>query len=144
VSKEDCGAAVEHVLRPGEALHVRAGAGAGGTRGGSGGGGAMWRGRERPARGREGGGKGAGGHVAQLRAARGRPVRGTWLARAAGVGRRETEEEGTRDRRRGICLQFPESVGCGRTNLNYTGSSTRVHSRGLQYTSNCIIPWPVG
>jgi hypothetical protein len=34
--------------------------------------------------------------------------------------------------------------GCGRTNLNYTGSSTRVHSRGLQCASNGIIPWPVG
>jgi hypothetical protein len=33
---------------------------------------------------------------------------------------------------------------CGRTNLNYTGSSTQVHSRGLQRTSNGIIPWPVG
>jgi hypothetical protein len=33
---------------------------------------------------------------------------------------------------------------CGRTNLNYTGSSTRVHSRGLQRASNGIIPWPVG
>jgi hypothetical protein len=33
---------------------------------------------------------------------------------------------------------------CGRTNLDYTGSSTRVHSRGLQHTSNDIIPWPVG
>jgi hypothetical protein len=33
---------------------------------------------------------------------------------------------------------------CGRTNLNYTGSSTRVHSRGLQRTSNGIIPWSVG
>jgi hypothetical protein len=33
---------------------------------------------------------------------------------------------------------------CGRTNLNYTGSSTRVHSRGLRRTSNGIIPWPVG
>jgi hypothetical protein len=32
----------------------------------------------------------------------------------------------------------------GRTNLNYTGSSTRVHSRGLQHASNGIIPWPVG
>jgi hypothetical protein len=30
---------------------------------------------------------------------------------------------------------------CGRTNLNYTGSSTRVHSRGLQRASNGIIPW---
>jgi hypothetical protein len=33
---------------------------------------------------------------------------------------------------------------CGRTNLNYTGSSTRVHSRGLQRASIGIIPWPVG
>jgi hypothetical protein len=33
---------------------------------------------------------------------------------------------------------------CGRTNLNYTGSSTRVHSRGLQRASNGIIPWHVG
>jgi hypothetical protein len=33
---------------------------------------------------------------------------------------------------------------CGRTNLNYTGSSTRVHSCGLQRASNNIIPWPVG
>jgi hypothetical protein len=33
---------------------------------------------------------------------------------------------------------------CGRTNRNYTGSSMRVHSRGLQHTSNGIIPWPVG
>jgi hypothetical protein len=33
---------------------------------------------------------------------------------------------------------------CGRTNLNYTGSSTRVHSRGLQRASNGIISWPVG
>jgi hypothetical protein len=33
---------------------------------------------------------------------------------------------------------------CGRTNLNYTGSSTRVHPRGLQRASNGIILWPVG
>jgi hypothetical protein len=33
---------------------------------------------------------------------------------------------------------------CGRTDLNYTGSNTRVHSRGLQRASNGIIPWPVG
>jgi hypothetical protein len=37
-----------------------------------------------------------------------------------------------------------ELGGCGRTNLNYTGSSTRVHSRGLQRASIGIIPWPVG
>jgi hypothetical protein len=34
--------------------------------------------------------------------------------------------------------------GCGRTNLNYTGSSTRVLSRGLPRASNSIIPWPKG
>jgi hypothetical protein len=78
VSKEDHKAAIEHVLRPGEAQHMRAGAGdAGGTRGGSGGGGVTWRGKSRLAQGREGGGQGVGGHVAQLRAARGRRVRGT-------------------------------------------------------------------
>jgi hypothetical protein len=44
----------------------------------------MWKSEEKPARGREGGGQGAGGHVARLKAAWGRPVRGTWLARAAG------------------------------------------------------------
>jgi hypothetical protein len=32
------------------------------------------------------------------------------------------------------------SMQCGRTNLNYTGSSTQVHSRGLQRASNGIIP----
>jgi hypothetical protein len=82
VSKEDHRAAAEHVLRSGEAQHAGARAGdAGGTRGGSSGGGATWRGRSRPARGREGGGQGVGGYVAQLRAARGRRVRGTWPAK---------------------------------------------------------------
>jgi hypothetical protein len=33
---------------------------------------------------------------------------------------------------------------CGRTNLNYTGSSTRVHLSGLRRASNVIILWPVG
>jgi hypothetical protein len=32
---------------------------------------------------------------------------------------------------------------CGRTNLNYTGSSTQVHSQGLKRTSNGVTPWPV-
>jgi hypothetical protein len=36
------------------------------------------------------------------------------------------------------------SPSCGRTNLNYIGSSTRVHFWGLHRTSNGIIPWPVG
>jgi hypothetical protein len=40
--------------------------------------------------------------------------------------------------------QTSEERQCGRTNLNYTGSSMRVHSRGLQRASNGIIPWPVG
>jgi hypothetical protein len=46
-----------------------------------------------------------------------------------------------------LCLQLKfdmDKNDCGRTNLNYTGSSTRVHSRGLQRASNGIIPWPVG
>jgi hypothetical protein len=61
VSKEDHRAAAEHVLRLGEAQHVRAGAGdAGGTRGGSGGSGAMWRGEERASGGRGSGGADAG------------------------------------------------------------------------------------
>jgi hypothetical protein len=33
---------------------------------------------------------------------------------------------------------------CGRTNSNYTGSSTRVCSCRLQRASNGIILWPVG
>jgi hypothetical protein len=43
-----------------------------------------------------------------------------------------------------VVLQRLRDHRCGRTNLNYTGSSTQVHSRGLQRTSNGIIPWPVG
>jgi hypothetical protein len=57
---------------------------AGGRCGGSGGGGATWRGRSRPARAGEAAARVLGRHVARLRAAWGRPVRGTWLARAAG------------------------------------------------------------
>jgi hypothetical protein len=57
---------------------------AGGRRGGSGGGGATWRGRSRPARAGEAAARVLGRHVARLRAAQGRPVRGTWPARAAG------------------------------------------------------------
>jgi hypothetical protein len=33
---------------------------------------------------------------------------------------------------------------CGRTNLNYTGSSTQILSQGLQRTSNGVTSWPVG
>jgi hypothetical protein len=33
---------------------------------------------------------------------------------------------------------------CGRTNLNYAGSSMQVLSQGLQRTSNGVTPWPVG
>jgi hypothetical protein len=39
---------------------------------------------------------------------------------------------------------FSSKPSCGRTNLNYTGSSTRGHFCGLQRASNSIIPWPVG
>jgi hypothetical protein len=37
-----------------------------------------------------------------------------------------------------------KASGCGRTNLNYTGSSTQVLSQGLQHASNGVTPWPVG
>jgi hypothetical protein len=49
-----------------------------------------------------------------------------------------------------VCtLEGPEDLGepdtvCGRTNLNYTGSSAQVLFQGLQRTSNSVIPWPVG
>jgi hypothetical protein len=94
VSKEDHRAAAEHVLRLGEARASRS-----------------WRswqhawrlGRRRRdmemqelASARPGsGGAGAGWHMAWLRAARGRPVRGTWPARAATVGRRENRGGGS-------------------------------------------------
>jgi hypothetical protein len=72
-----------HVLKPRGVLHGRTGAGdAGGARGDSGGGGATWSGRGS-------GGQGVRGHVARLRVAPGRRVRGTWPARVAVVGRRE-------------------------------------------------------
>jgi hypothetical protein len=112
VSKEDRGAAAEHVLRPGEALRARAGVGnAGGTRGGLGSGGTTWRGRERLARGLEGGWQGAGGHVAWLRAARGRPVRGTWPARVAGCRAERKQSRGAGGRRRGLSCNFPKVQG---------------------------------
>jgi hypothetical protein len=79
VSKEDHRAAVEHVLRPGEAQRARAGAGdADGMRGGSGSGGATWRGEERAS-----GGPGSGG--ADAGAARGARKGGV---EAAGVAQR--------------------------------------------------------
>jgi hypothetical protein len=41
--------------------------------------------------------------------------------------------------------QTSEAQGCGRTNLNYTGSSTQVLSlKGSNRTSNGVTPWPVG
>jgi hypothetical protein len=61
VSKEDHRATAEHVLKPGEVLHARVGAGGtGGSGGGSGGGGATWRGGSKPARGWGSGGADAG------------------------------------------------------------------------------------
>jgi hypothetical protein len=80
----------------------------GGSRGGSGGGGATWRGRSRPARGREAAARVLGRHVARLRAARGRRVHCTWPAKRRGVGRRETEEEGAGGRRRGLKCESPK------------------------------------
>jgi hypothetical protein len=84
---------------------------AGGSRGVSGGRGATWRGEDRASARWEAAAQVLGWHVARGKAAWGRQVRGTWPARAAGVGRREIEEEGTQGRRRGICLQFPKNAG---------------------------------
>jgi hypothetical protein len=57
-------------------------------------------------------------------------VFGSWVCVANGAG--------------GFSRHSIDDTICGRTNLNYSGSSTRVHSRGLQRASNGIIPWPVG
>jgi hypothetical protein len=62
---------------------------AGGSRGGSGDGGATWRGRSRPARGREAAAQVLGRHVARGKAARGRRVRSTWPAKRRGRARAE-------------------------------------------------------
>jgi hypothetical protein len=43
-----------------------------------------------------------------------------------------------------VCVADGAGSFCGRTNLNYTGSSTRVHISGLRRASNGIILWPVG
>jgi hypothetical protein len=95
VSKEDRTVTAEHVLRPIEVLRARAGAGdAGGMRGGSGGGGATWRGGNKPARGQGAAARVLGWHVAQLSAARGRWVHGTWPARAAGAEQRRNRGAG--------------------------------------------------
>jgi hypothetical protein len=55
---------------------------------------------------------------------------------------RETEEAGAGGGRRGLVCDFLKVQGsycnCGRTNLNYTGSSTRVLTEGLPRTSNGI------
>jgi hypothetical protein len=106
VSKEDHGAAAEHVLRPGEVLRARVGAvNDGGTRGGSSGGGATWGGWSEPARGRE------------ASAWHGLEHRGG--GRCAAHGRREwwqsgaekTEEEGAGGRRWGLICYFPKVQG---------------------------------
>jgi hypothetical protein len=52
-------------------------------------------------------------------------------------------EEALRGMMRFVNVQYHYQM-CGRTNLNYTGSSTRVHSRGLRRASNGITSWPVG
>jgi hypothetical protein len=65
----------------------------------------------------------------------------------AGAGQREAGEAAVRrGRARGMAQSGAGAVGarCGRTNSNYTGSRTQVHSRGLQRASNGIIFWPVG
>jgi hypothetical protein len=84
---------------------------AGGSRGGSGDGGAMWRGRSRPAQGREGGGQGVGGHVAQLRAARGQWVHGTWPAKRRWCVRQRNRGGGVEVDEGGSVCNFPKVQG---------------------------------
>jgi hypothetical protein len=92
MSKEDRGAAAEHVLRLGEALRARAGAGnAASTGGSSGGGGTTWKGEKRASAGWEAAARTLGRHVARGKAAWGRQRRGTWPARAAGRRAEKTE-----------------------------------------------------
>jgi hypothetical protein len=112
VSKEDHRATAEHVLRPGEALRARAGAGdAGGTCGGSGGGGATWRGGSRLARGRGAAVRVLGWHVAQLRAARGGGCAAHGRRGWRQSGAEKTEEEGAGGRRWGLICYFPKVQG---------------------------------
>jgi hypothetical protein len=68
---------------------------AGGMRGGSGSGSATWSGREGSSAGWGAAARVLGRHVAPRRAARGRPVLGTWPVNAAGVGRRENRGGGS-------------------------------------------------
>jgi hypothetical protein len=51
--------------------------------------------------------------------------------------------DGVEYREEGVPRCRVKMTSCGRTNLNYTGSSTQVLSQGLQCTSNGITPWPV-
>jgi hypothetical protein len=70
---------------PEEGTVARAGAGnLGGARGGLGDSGATWRAEERASARWEAAAQGLGRHVARGKAARGRQVRNTWPARAAG------------------------------------------------------------
>jgi hypothetical protein len=81
---------------PEEGTVARAGAGElGGARGSSGDGGATWRGREGCSAGWGAAARVMGRHVAPRRAARGRPVLGTWPVKVAGVGRRENRGGGS-------------------------------------------------
>jgi hypothetical protein len=96
MGKQDHRATAERVLRLGDTLRARAGAGdADGMRGGPGGDGATWEKQGRPARGREGGGQGGEGTwLGAVRrgggggATHGRPER--WW----NIGQRTEEEEG--------------------------------------------------
>jgi hypothetical protein len=58
-------------------------------------GGVMWRSREGSSAGWRAAARWLGRHVAQREAARGQQVLGTWPVRAAGVGQREKQREGT-------------------------------------------------
>jgi hypothetical protein len=112
MSKEDRGVAAAHVLRLGEVLRARAGAGnAGGTCGGSGGGGATWRGEERASAGWEAATRTLGRHVARGKAVQGRQRRGTWPGMAAGHRAEKTESRGLEVDEGGSVCNFPKVRG---------------------------------
>jgi hypothetical protein len=96
IGKQNHRATPEWVLRPGEALRARAGAGdTGSMRGGPSGGGATWEKQGRPVRGREGGGQGGEGTwLGAVRRGGGRGVAHGRLERRRCIGQRTEEEEG--------------------------------------------------
>jgi hypothetical protein len=106
VSKEGRKATAEHALRPGGALHVRAGAG---DTGGTGSCGATWGEQKRASAGLGRRRRGRGGHVDWCRAALGRRGCCTWPAERRRRTGRETEEAGAGGGRRGLNCNILET-----------------------------------